>query len=1306
MINRKTSHKNRRKNTGSIRLLPYGVAFLSVTLALGLTQLLLPWIYPTTTPIFFVAVMVSAWYGGWNAGLLATILSTLAINYFFIEPINSFEIANIGTIARLSAFLIAAGLISSLNQSRSNALKKSQEALETLQETIEREQEAKEQLEKVLSITNDGVYVLDRNWQFTYVNERYCEMIDMERSELLGQNIWELFPAAVGTEADLKFRLAIREQTPIQFDYLYAPWNCWHDHRIYPSPSGLTVFLADISERKQAELMLVEQKQLLEMIASGRPLDDCLSALCDSVSKLNPGTRACFLLTDAQCKTFPRSITPDLPASFGEGLKDAPINDLCIGTCGEAVYRGQPISCTDIANDPRWSLEWRDLCLAHGILACHSKPVIGIDQRPKGSLMLCFDEARMPTEWEYELAEFGSQVASIAFERDRSLHALRESEEQFRVLANCAPSLIWVNGIDGGCEFVNQAYLDFFGKALEEVQGFGWRPYLHPDDEARYVSAYLEAFQERKPFRAQVRAMQADGQYRWIDSYGLPRFSVSGNFLGYVGISPDITELKEAETALVKSQQRLQSIIDAIPHAVWVLGADGQFHSSNQQWLNYYGISFAEATTTAWSQVHPDDLETVQQQWKRAMETRTPYEAEFRWRFADGSQRWYLCRAEPILDESGQVVEWLGTNTDITNIKQIEADLQKSQRFTQQVAETLPGLLYVYDLSEQRNVYINRQSLELLGYTPEQIHAMGSEITPQMVHPEDLPRAIAYQAALSKASEGAVLELEYRVQHTNGEWLWLLSRSTVFSRTPEGKVQQILGVAINITERKQIEAALQQSNDRFYAAMRAVEGIVFEWNIQTQNVYRSERLFELIGVHAEDAPPTQEWWADRVHPDDLKRIEAAFPTVIANSDRYEGEYRVRHEAGYWVDVWERGYLQRNLQGELIGVVGFTTDISERKRAEEALRESEERFRNLADNMSQLAWMTDATGWIFWYNKRWFEYTGTTLEEMQGWGWQKVHHPDHVERVVAHFRHSIETGESWEDTFPLRSPDGTYRWFLSRALPIKDNEGNIIRWFGTNTDITERREIQLQLQEQAQLLAKRNQELDQFVYVVSHDLKAPLRAIANLSQWLEDDLKEQLKEENQHQLELLRQRVYRLEAFIDGLLAYSRVGRTEVVEEKFNVGELLLEILDSLAPPVNFTIKVKPPMPLIVAKRLLLTQVFSNLISNAIKHHHRPDGQIIVSATEKGDGYEFIISDDGPGIAPEHHEKIFGIFQTLKAKDTKDSTGIGLSIVKKILETEGGAIVLESELGMGTTFRFTWPKQPQTLKDDTANLVQI
>ncbi|MBD2121327.1 PAS domain S-box protein [Trichocoleus sp. FACHB-262] len=136
---------------------------------------------------------------------------------------------------------------------------------------------------------------------------------------------------------------------------------------------------------------------------------------------------------------------------------------------------------------------------------------------------------------------------------------------------------------------------------------------------------------------------------------------------------------------------------------------------------------------------------------------------------------------------------------------------------------------------------------------------------------------------------------------------------------------------------------------------------------------------------------------------------------------------------------------------------------ERQRTEAALQESEERFRTLADNISQLAWMANENGWIFWYNRRWFDYTGTTLGEMQGWGWQQVHHPDHVDRVVKHIRHCFETGEQWEDTFPLRGRDGTYRWFLSRAIPIRDEQGRILQWFGTNTDITERKQAELEIQ---------------------------------------------------------------------------------------------------------------------------------------------------------------------------------------------------------------------------------------------------
>ncbi|MBW4511927.1 MAG: GAF domain-containing protein [Scytonematopsis contorta HA4267-MV1] len=176
--------------------------------------------------------------------------------------------------------------------------------------------------------------------------------------------------------------------------------------------------LMDITDSKQAELVLIEQKKLLELTASAHPLDECLSSLCTSISRLNCRVRASILLANEQRSSFKSFITPDFPPSFAEGLKDAPINELAIGTCGAAVFYGHPVTCPDIANDERWSKEWRDLCVAHGILACHSAPVLGVDGVPLGSLMLCFGSARIPTDWEYQLVEFGTHIASIALERD------------------------------------------------------------------------------------------------------------------------------------------------------------------------------------------------------------------------------------------------------------------------------------------------------------------------------------------------------------------------------------------------------------------------------------------------------------------------------------------------------------------------------------------------------------------------------------------------------------------------------------------------------------------------------------------------------------------------------------------------------------------------------------------------------------------------------------------------------------------------------------------------------------------------
>jgi signal transduction histidine kinase len=223
------------------------------------------------------------------------------------------------------------------------------------------------------------------------------------------------------------------------------------------------------------------------------------------------------------------------------------------------------------------------------------------------------------------------------------------------------------------------------------------------------------------------------------------------------------------------------------------------------------------------------------------------------------------------------------------------------------------------------------------------------------------------------------------------------------------------------------------------------------------------------------------------------------------------------------------------------------------------------------------------------------------------------------------------------------------------------------------------------------LRERNRDLDEFAYAASHDLRAPLRGIGNLAQWIEEDLGSTLNAEGRSHLELMRNRVQRLETLIDGILQYSRVGRTQRTIEAVAVGPLLNDVIDLLAPPERFTVTVAPIMPTVAADRVQLQQVFANLISNAMKHHQREDGQIMVGVIDDGKLYRFSVADDGPGIASEYHERIFGIFQTLAPRDKVEGSGLGLAIVRRIVEQQGGTIWVESASGQGSTFFFTWPK---------------
>ncbi|WP_439883127.1 sensor histidine kinase [Pontibacter sp. MBLB2868] len=221
------------------------------------------------------------------------------------------------------------------------------------------------------------------------------------------------------------------------------------------------------------------------------------------------------------------------------------------------------------------------------------------------------------------------------------------------------------------------------------------------------------------------------------------------------------------------------------------------------------------------------------------------------------------------------------------------------------------------------------------------------------------------------------------------------------------------------------------------------------------------------------------------------------------------------------------------------------------------------------------------------------------------------------------------------------------------------------------------------------LQKKNQELDQFAYVVSHDLKAPLRAINSLAEWIEEDLPE-IDPDVQRNLQLMRGRVFRMENLINGILEYSKIGRKEFSLTTFSCAKLVDEIFDSLSPRQNITWHVGNGLPVITSEKIMLQQVLTNLIGNAIKYNDKPEPLIEVGCDPVGEGYEFWVKDNGPGIPEEYHQKVFGIFQTMESRDTRESTGVGLAIVKKILEEKGGHIRIDSEAGQGSRFLFFWP----------------
>ncbi len=474
---------------------------------------------------------------------------------------------------------------------------------------------------------------------------------------------------------------------------------------------------------------------------------------------------------------------------------------------------------------------------------------------------------------------------------------------------------------------------------------------------------------------------------------------------------------------------------------------------------------------------------------------------EVRFQRADGATRVLSVRSAPVYDDAGCMIAAVSIFNDISERKQAEETLHKNENFYRELNQTievergklraafdhLPVGVGFTDM-QGNTLSMDAAALAMHGFsTEEEMFAEFDQYVQDfelrysngsIMPPEDWPMSRAMR-------DEYVVDFELVLKRKSTGQERLLSYTAAPVKDSAGRETMIVYVIQDLTERQRANNALRRSEERFSTAFRvSPDAMILSYMDDGLIIEVNESFERLFGYKREDA---------------LGKTTLGLNLYMDPADRKEMVERVREQGtlrDFEIEVrassgelhYVRVSAEKMEANQEVHLLAVFHDETQRKLAEQALRESEEHFRSMADNISQLAWMADETGSIFWYNQRWFDYTGASFEEMRGWGWEKVHHPDHVERVVEKFSHCIATGETWEDTFPLRGKDGQYRWFLSRAMPIRDENGRLKCWFGTNTDITEQLEVEKALRESQERfeVALRNSPI--LVFSVDCDLR--------------------------------------------------------------------------------------------------------------------------------------------------------------------------------------------------------------------------
>ncbi|GHO87600.1 PAS domain-containing protein [Dictyobacter formicarum] len=668
-------------------------------------------------------------------------------------------------------------------------------------------------------------------------------------------------------------------------------------------------------------------------------------------------------------------------------------------------------------------------------------------------------------------------------EQKQAEQRIKASEEDLRVLAETVPQLVWTARPDGALEYWNQRWYAYSGSSPEQALGEEWSQFLHPDDYEHTLTIWHHALAVGEPYEIEYRLKEGQtGAYRWFLARGMPMRDAGGHIVKWFGTCTDIEDQKRAEQQLKESQESLRVLAETVPQLVWTAQPDGQVEYTNQRWRDYTGVTLEQIQSDRWAHlrfIHPEDRDGNRARWQHALDTKDMYEHEERLKNCQtGEYRWFLTRAHPVRNEGGQIVKWFGTCTDIEEQKQAEERIKISEQNWRMLAETVPQLVWTMQ-PDGRLEYMNQRYRD---WMQPDFELSGDDFWRQFVHPADFERTLALRR--HSLETGEPYENEYRLKNRRtGTYHWFLTRALPV-RNEAGQIIKWFGTCTDIEEQKQAEERIKISEENWRMLAETVPQLVWTTQPDGRVDYVNQRYCDYTQATLEHI--RDDGWHQIVHPEDIERTLALRRQTLATGEPYEIEYRLKNrQTGEYHWFLTRGLPVRNEAGQIIKWFGTSTDIEGQKRAEQQLKESRESLRMLAETVPQLVWVRRPDSRHEYVNQRWCDYTGLTLEHVQSDRWEYLQfiHPDDRESNRAHWQHALETGDMFKYEARLRNAQtGEYRWFLVRALPVRDEGGHIVKWFGTSTDIEDQKRAEQQLKESRESLRVLAETVPQLVWV--------------------------------------------------------------------------------------------------------------------------------------------------------------------------------------------------------------------------------